>query len=96
MGSKDIILDFKDSCYNLVKDKPLKKEDITLSLAKVVLEKHIGKQEINRIDVEHVIKTVARIMKVKEKAILGKGRNMEIALARQICMFIAKELTKLS
>ena len=52
---------------NLLALSSLKKEDITLSLAKVVLEKHIGKQEINRIDVEHVIKTVARIMKVKEK-----------------------------
>ena len=35
-------------------------------------------------------------MKVKEKDILGKGRNMEIALARQICMFISKEKTNLS
>ena len=35
-------------------------------------------------------------MHVKEKEVLGKGRSMEIALARQVCMFIAKEKTNLS
>ena len=81
---------------NLLALSSLKKEDINLSLAKVVLEKHVGKKQINRIDVENIVKVVGRIMKVKEKSILGKGRNMEIALARQICMFIAKEKTSLS
>ena len=28
MGSKEIKLDFKDTCYNLIKEKPLKTEDI--------------------------------------------------------------------
>ena len=35
-------------------------------------------------------------MHVKEKAILGKGRNMQTALARQICMFLSKKLINLS
>ena len=35
-------------------------------------------------------------MKVKEKEVLGKTRSKEIALARQMCMFIAKEKTNLS
>ena len=62
----------------------------------MVLEKHVGKKQINRIDINNIVKVVGRIMKVTEKSILGKGRNMEIALARQICMFIAKEKTSLS
>ena len=51
---------------------------------------------MNQISVQQIIKMVALQMKVKEKAIIGKGRSMEIALARQMCMFIAKKLINTS
>ena len=35
-------------------------------------------------------------MKVKESQILAKGRSMEVALARQICMFLSKKLINIS
>ena len=81
---------------NLLALSSLKKEDITLSLANLVLEKHVGKKQINQINVQNIIKVVSRTMKIKEKQIIGKSRSMEIALARQMCMFIAKEKTNLS
>jgi chromosomal replication initiator protein len=81
---------------NLLAISSLKREDIDLSLAKIVLAKHVGSKKINQISIQNIIKTVCNIMKVKEKAVLGKGRSMEIALARQVCMFIAKEKTNLS
>ena len=74
----------------------LKREDIDLSLAKLVLEKHVGQRKVNQIDVQNIIKTVCRTLKVKEKDVLGKGRSMEVALARQVCMFITKEKTNMS
>ena len=81
---------------NLLAISSLKREDIDLSLAKIVLEKHVGSKKINQISIQNIIKTVCNIMRVKEKEVLGKGRSMEIALARQVCMFIAKEKTNLS
>ena len=77
---------------NLLALSSLKKEDINLNLAKLVLEKHVGKTKMNQINIEEIIKIVALKMKVKEKEIIGKGRSMEVAFARQICMFIAKKL----
>ncbi len=77
---------------NLLALSSLKKEDINLNLAKLVLEKHVGKTKMNEINIEQIIKMVALKMKVKEKEIIGKGRSMEVAFARQICMFIAKKL----
>ena len=81
---------------NLLALSSLKKEDINLTLAKLVLEKHIGKNKIDQISVNQIIKMVALTMKVKEKAIIGKGRNMEVALARQVCMYLAKKLINTS
>ena len=81
---------------NLLALSSLKKEDINLSLAKLVLEKHVGKQKMDQINVQQVIKNVATIMKIKEKDIVGKGRSMEIALARQISMYISKKMISTS
>ncbi len=81
---------------NLLALASLKKEDINLNLAKLVLEKHVGKTKMNQINVTQIIKAVAFTMKVKEKEIIGKGRSMEVAFARQLCMFIAKKLINTS
>ena len=81
---------------NLLALSSLKKQDISLALAKAVLEKHVGPKQLNQISVEQIIKMVSKELKVKEKNILGKKRDMQIALARQICMFLSKKLTNLS
>jgi len=81
---------------NLLALSSLKKEDITLSLAKMVLAKHIGKTQLNQINVSQIIKIVSQTMKITEKNILGKKRDMQTALARQICMFLSKKLINLS
>ena len=93
---KGDIRTLEGALVNLLAISSLKREDIDLSLAKIVLEKHVGSKKINQISIQNIIKTVCNIMHVKEKEVLGKGRSMEIALARQVCMFIAKEKTNLS
>lgn len=81
---------------NLLALSSLKKEDINLGLAKLVLEKHVGKTKMNQINVQQIIQIVALTMKVKEKEIIGKGRNMEVAFARQLAMFLSKKLINTS
>ncbi|MDC0145609.1 chromosomal replication initiator protein DnaA [bacterium] len=81
---------------NLLALSSLKKEDINLGLAKLVLEKHVGKTKMNQINVQEIIQIVALTMKVKEKEIVGKGRNMEVAFARQLAMFMSKKLINTS
>jgi len=81
---------------NLLALSSLKKEDINLSLAKMVLEKHIGKTKMNKINVQQIIQSVSITMNIKEKDILSKSRSMDIALARQVCMYIAKEIINIS
>ena len=93
---KGDIRTLEGALVNLLAISSLKREDIDLSLAKLVLEKHVGQRKVNQIDVQNIIKTVCRVLKVKEKDVLGKGRSMEVALARQVCMFITKEKTNMS
>ena len=93
---KGDIRTLEGALVNLLAISSLKREDIDLTLAKLVLEKHVGQRKINQIDVQNIIKTVCRTLKVKEKDVLGKGRSMEVALARQVCMFITKEKTNMS
>jgi len=81
---------------NLLALSSLKKEDINLGLAKLVLEKHVGKTKMNQINVQQIVQMVALTMKVKEKEIVGKGRNMEVAFARQLAMFMSKKLINTS
>jgi len=81
---------------NLLALSSLKKEDINLGLAKLVLEKHVGKTKMNQINVQEIVQIVALTMKVKEKEIVGKGRNMEVAFARQLAMFMSKKLINTS
>ena len=81
---------------NLLALSSLKKEDINLTLAKTVLEKHVGPKQLNQISVTQIIKAVSKEMLIKEKNILGKKRDMQTALARQICMFLSKKLINVS
>ena len=81
---------------NLLALSSIKKEDINLGLAKLVLEKHVGKTKMNQINVQEIVQMVALTMKIKEKEIVGKGRNMEVAFARQLAMFISKKLINTS
>ena len=71
----------------------LKRVDITMELAKKVLEDMLGKVAFTNVTIDHVLKSVSREMKVSERQISGKGRTMEVALARQISMYLSRELT---
>ena len=74
----------------------LRREDITMNLAKQVLKNLLGDNSFMDLSIEQIVKFVCRDMKVSERQILGKSRTMEVALARQLAMFLSKELTNAS
>ena len=74
----------------------LKREDITISLARQVLKDLIGESAFLDISINHVSQYVCNKMEVNERQINGKSRTMNIALARQIAMYLSRELTKSS
>jgi chromosomal replication initiator protein len=74
----------------------LRREDITMNLAKQVLKSLLGNNSFMHLSIEKIVKYVCRNMKVSERQILGKSRIMDVAQARQLAMFLAKELTNAS
>tara|TARA_Y100000590_G_scaffold468024_1_gene649034 strand:- start:1008 stop:2390 length:1383 start_codon:yes stop_codon:yes gene_type:complete len=74
----------------------LRREEITINLAKHVLKNILGDISFTTISINQIIRFICREMKVSERQIMGKTRVMNIALSRQIAMYFCKELTESS
>lgn len=70
--------------------------DITLGLAKSVLMDMKGVKRDRIISIDTVQKVVTRYYKVTENEIIGKGRRKEVALARQVMMYLCREMCNAS
>ncbi|MGB9857021.1 MAG: chromosomal replication initiator protein DnaA [Dictyoglomaceae bacterium] len=68
---------------------------IDLSLAKTVL-KDILQPTLSPISIQSIIQEVANYFHITPEQIIGKGRTQEIALPRQIAMYLARTLTDIS
>ena len=71
----------------------VRKLDISLALAKHVLKDQFVQKHRN-LTVEEIQKEVCVYYKIPEDMMRAKTRKKEVALARQIAMYLAKKLTK--
>ncbi|ACK41342.1 MULTISPECIES: chromosomal replication initiator protein DnaA [Dictyoglomus] len=68
---------------------------INLELAKTVL-KDIIQPQIKNITIQNILQAVAEYFNITVEQLKGKGRSQEIAVPRQIAMYLARTLTDLS
>ncbi len=73
----------------------LEKVDINLNTAEEVLNQRVLSNE-QKFTLERIIEFTCEHFGVARKLMLGKGRSKEVALARQVGMYIAKNHTKFS
>ncbi len=73
----------------------LEKVDINLDTAEEVLNQRVLSNE-QKFTLERIIEFTCDHFGVAKKLMLGKGRSKEVALARQVGMYIAKNHTKFS
>ena len=70
------------------------KGEITLEIAENVINRVVGTvKKAKNISIENIIYTVSEYFNLSENQILSRKRTKEIAFARQIAMYLAKELT---
>ncbi len=69
---------------------------IDLSLVKTVLKDIIQPPSLTPISIQNIIQEVANYFHITPEQITGKGRTQEIALPRQIAMYLARTLTDTS
>ncbi|MCK5519562.1 MAG: chromosomal replication initiator protein DnaA, partial [Candidatus Marinimicrobia bacterium] len=67
--------------------------DIDITLAKRVIKDILGIKQSSKISIEHILKSVSKTYHISENEIIGKGRQKITAMARQIVMYFARELS---
>ena len=65
---------------------------ITLDLARKVLKETLGRDDIKVLNIEDIIRGVSGATNVSENKLISRGRTMEVAQARQIAMYLCREL----
>ena len=68
-------------------------EDITLELAKDALKDTVKAPEISRISLDRIIEKTAAFYSVPVNNVLEKNKRKEVAVCRQVAMYISKKMT---
>jgi chromosomal replication initiator protein len=68
-------------------------EDITLDLAKDALKEIIKAPQAPRVSIDRIIEATAAFYNVPVNNVLEKNKRKEVALCRQVAMYISKKMT---
>jgi len=95
---KDSIRTIEGCIVGIIADSVLRfKGEINLTIADNVISRVVGTARKSRnVSIENIIYTVANYYKISENQILSRKRTKEVAFARQVAMFLAKDLTNLT
>ncbi|MBN2414795.1 chromosomal replication initiator protein DnaA [bacterium] len=89
------IRELEGALIKLLAFSSLKGTDINLELAKMVLKDIVVKKKRN-ISIEDIQRVVCDYYSIPDDLLRGKSRKKEIVFARQMAMYMAKELTSYS
>ncbi|GAB4287879.1 MAG: chromosomal replication initiator protein DnaA [Ignavibacteriaceae bacterium] len=89
------IRELEGCLIKLLANASLNSKEINLDLARKTVKEIATDRKVN-ITIENITKTVCETMNIAENKIRDKTRKKEIVLARQIAMYLSKELTKSS
>ncbi len=89
------IRELEGCLIKLLANASLNSKDINLDLAKKTVREIATDRKVN-ITIENITKIVCDYYKIDENKIRDKTRKKEVVLARQVAMYLSKELTKSS
>ncbi|HMQ68375.1 MAG TPA: chromosomal replication initiator protein DnaA [Ignavibacteria bacterium] len=95
---KDSIRTIEGCIVGIIADSVLRYGgEVNLEIAENVIGRVVGNiRKAKNISIENIIFTVAEYYDISENQILSRKRTKEIAFARQVAMYLAKELTSLT
>ncbi|MBN1413838.1 MAG: chromosomal replication initiator protein DnaA [Bacteroidales bacterium] len=91
----DNVRELEGALISLLAQSTLNKKEITLNLAKEMIDKLI-KNTKREVSIDYIQKVVCNYFDVPVDSLQSKTRKREIVQARQIAMFFSKNLTKSS
>ena len=89
---KTNIRDLEGTIIRLLAHSSLSNQEIDHNLAKKVIKERLGAKAISNITVEEIVRRVSEQTHIKQKDIVGLSRKMEIAEARQISIYLCREI----
>ena len=89
---KNNVRDLEGAVIRVLAKSSLLNIEIDHSLVRGVVRERIGGSLKVDMTIEEIVKKVSEISNVPEKEIVGKSRKMEIAQARQVSMFLSREV----
>jgi len=90
---KSNIRELEGALIRVVAYSILTNEDITLDMANDVLRDMLPDNEAQEITIEHIMKTTAEYFDISEKQLVSPNRSRPLVTARQVCMYLCRELT---
>ncbi len=90
---KSNVRDLEGAFIRLLAYSSLRNQEITLEMARQVVQEILGKNAARSVSVDEVIKKVSAEFNIRETTLVGKGRVQDVAQARQVAMYLARELT---
>ncbi|MBP3423467.1 MAG: chromosomal replication initiator protein DnaA [Alistipes sp.] len=88
------IREIEGAISSLVANTSFMGKKITISLAKEILKGYISLYQ-KEITIEHIIDTVCSYLNIDKERLNSAERTREVAIARQLAMYLAKQLTKI-
>ncbi len=91
----DNVRELEGALISLLALSTLNKAEITIDIAKSVVDRLVGKAE-KEISVDHILNKVCEYYRLKGEMLQTKSRKREIVQARQAAMYFSKNLTNSS
>ena len=89
---KNNVRDLEGTIIRILARSSLMNQEIDYNLVRDVVKERAGKTIAGDLTVEDVVRRVSEVSNVPEKEIVGKSRRMEIAEARQISMYLCRNI----
>lgn len=90
------IRELEGALIRVVAYSNLTKEPLSLELAREVLRDILPAEEQRTISIDHIMKTTADYFNLSISQLTGPNRSRQLVIARQICMYLCRELTDAS
>ncbi len=87
------IREIEGAISSLIANSSFMGKKITISLAKEILKSYVSLYQ-KEITIDHIIETVCEHMSVDKERLNSQERTREVAIARQLAMYLAKQHTK--
>jgi len=96
LNIQENIREMEGALIKILAHSSLSHKDIDIDLAKKALKETLGSLNSQNVTIDDIIKKVSTITNFPEAKLIGKGRKMEIALTRQIAMYLSREIVNTS